>query len=99
MNTVMRQPTIYVCRKCKRHECVNDALRGAGGDVVPVRCQKICSGPVAGVKIGGHIEWYDRLDTGKRLAGLRKLAKGTATKPVKALAKRRVGKRADRLRV
>jgi hypothetical protein len=39
---------VFVCRKCKRHACVEDALDHSDGKVVLVRCQKICSGPVAG---------------------------------------------------
>lgn len=83
---------VFVCKKCKRHQCVEDALRKADAKVVLVSCQKICSGPVAGLCVQGKMEWFDRLDTGKRLAGLRMLANHPQDRPVKALKKRWIAK-------
>jgi len=87
---------VFVCRKCKRHACVEDALDHSDGKVVLVRCQKICSGPVAGIAVHGRMEWFDRLDTAKRLAGLRLLADQKRSEPVKSLEKRRVRRRSGR---
>jgi len=90
------KPKVFVCKKCKRHQCVEDALVKAEAKTILVGCQKICSGPVAGLCVDGQMEWFDRLDTGKRLAGLRLLANHPTARPVKALRRRRVSKRSGR---
>jgi len=87
---------VFVCHKCKRHRCVEDAMAGSEAKVVMVGCQKICSGPVAGLEVRGRMEWFDRLDTVKRLVGLRVLAEKGRARPMKALEKRRVRKRSGR---
>ena len=92
----MGKTKIFVCKKCKRHQCVEDALVKTEAKTVLVGCQKICSGPVAGLRVDGQMEWFDRLDTGKRLAGLRKLANQPTERPVKALQRRRVSRRSGR---
>ena len=33
----------------------------AGVPVVPVRCQKVCKGPVVGVTVGGELHWLRRV--------------------------------------
>jgi hypothetical protein len=90
------KPKVFVCKKCKRHQCIESALVKADAKVVLVGCQKICSAPVAGLCVDGEMEWFDRLDTGKRLAGLRKLANHPKDPPVKALRRRLVSKRSGR---
>lgn len=92
----MPKTKVYVCKKCKRHQCVEDALTKSAAKTVLVGCQKICSGPVAGIRVDGQMEWFDRIDTGKRLAGLRMLANEPTVGPVKALKKRRVSRRSGR---
>jgi hypothetical protein len=87
---------VYVCKKCKRHSCVEEALAKVEAKVVLVGCQKICSAPVAGLRVDGQMEWFDRLDTGKRLAGLRTQAKHPKRQPRKALRRRLVAKRSGR---
>ncbi len=92
----MSKTKVFVCKKCKRHACIEDALAKANAKVVLVGCQKICSAPVAGLSLDGQMEWFDRLDTGRRLAGLRMQVKHPKRRPVKALRRRRISKRSGR---
>jgi hypothetical protein len=92
----VRKTKVFVCKKCKRHHCVEDALVKSDAKVVLVGCQKICSGPVAGLSVDGRMEWFDRLDTGKRLVGLRLLADHPHGRPAKALKRRRLSERSGR---
>ena len=61
-----------------------------------VGCQKICAGPVASIEQPGRMEWFSRIDTAKRIAGLHMLIERKEKRPVKALEKRRVVKRSGR---
>lgn len=59
-------PTFYVChgsdcrKKKKEWKALNESL-GEQGTVCPVRCQKICKGPVVGVEVSGRLEWFSKL--------------------------------------
>ena len=67
------------------------------GTVRLVRCQKICSGPVAGLVVKGRLEWFERLRGPKSRRALVHLAATGGPLP-KRLRKRRVRKRSGRLR-
>ena len=69
---------------------------GDDAKVVSVRCQKICKGPVIGLRSEGTLEWFSRVH-GKELrdAVIRSLRKG---RMVKALKAHREKKRAGRCR-
>lgn len=84
---------------CRSHVDAHRALRATldeVGCVRVVRCQKICVGPVAGVEVEGRLQWFKRLRGPKSRRALVRLAAGG---PLPGrLRKRRVGKRAGRLR-
>jgi hypothetical protein len=95
------RPTIFLCRgsSCRHHkayEQVRDRL-SAVADLAEVRCQRICHGPVAGVPIQGSLEWFERLGSEKAQRQMVDLIGGSG-RLRHALEKRRVAKRASRLR-
>ena len=92
----MSKSKVYVCKKCKNARCLTRVLKHADTKLVLVGCQKICAGPVAGTKVDGRMEWFTRVDTGKRMAGLRMLLERRKKHPVKALEARRLPKRSGR---
>jgi hypothetical protein len=64
-----------MCRKCKHADCLEAFLVGSGGvKVKKLGCQKICKGPVAGIKVRGRMEWFARLDRAKPMVALRRAA-------------------------
>jgi hypothetical protein len=86
------------CRKAEGHTALRDALADAGeAEVRIVGCQKICKGPVAGVEVGGRLEWFKRLRGPKSRRALLRLVHLGAPLPDR-LRKRRVAKRSGRLR-
>ncbi len=65
-------------------------------DIKPVKCQKICRGPVVGLKIDGTLEWFRKMDTEK---ACRRLVTLIETGELKnALVKRRVKARSGKVR-
>jgi hypothetical protein len=92
----MSRTKVYVCRKCKRSDCLIDVVEKTDAKLILVGCQKICDGPVAGTEVAGRMEWFSRVDSAKRLAGLRLLIRRQKRRPVKALERRRVIKRSGR---
>lgn len=87
--------TVMVCRKCEGHEEVIDFLRSrTPASVRTVRCQKVCKSPVAGLSIGGRMEWFGKLGSPKSLKALAWVAgSGTPGKLPKPLRNRRSKKR------
>jgi hypothetical protein len=84
------------CKKRpKKHKALLKSLRDLA-TIEDVGCQDICHGPVVGVTFKGQIEWFERLDTQKSREALVKLA--THGKLAKSLKKRRVKKKAGRLK-
>ena len=61
-------PTFFVChgsdcrKRRKEFNAVVESL-AEEGRVCPVKCQKICKGPVVGMNIEGRIEWFSKLRT------------------------------------
>jgi hypothetical protein len=99
-----RGTTVFVCRKCDDHQCVMDVLaKRTDAHVVPVRCQKVCEGALAGVEVEGRLEWFERVSGDRPLAGLVAVVRH-GTRPPKPLRSRRVRKmsgrppRADKVR-
>lgn len=92
----MGKKKVFVCKKCKNADCLLRVLKKSEAKVVRVGCQKICAGPVVGLKVAGRMEWFRRVDTPKSLAGMRILAERRKKEPVPALERRRLAKRAGR---
>ena len=79
--------TVFVCRKCKQHECIVRYLeKHTDACVKTARCQKVCDSPVAGLRVDGRWEWFGSLEKAKQLEALAALAEGEASIP-KALRK------------
>jgi hypothetical protein len=84
------------CSRAKGHRALLDEA-SAVADVHLVRCQKVCEGPVLGVRVGGRIEWFERIRGEKsRRAGLRLVTTGGPLP--ERLARRRSRKRSGQLR-
>jgi hypothetical protein len=83
---------VYVCRKCKHHDCLVDVVEAhADVKLKMVRCQKICHGPVVGTEVDGRMEWFERVSSVRELAALLKMTRGKRTDSIpKPLRKRRV---------
>jgi hypothetical protein len=92
----VRTKKLYVCKKCKNSDCLMKVLNKSDSRLVPVGCQKICAGPVVGVKVTGQMEWFSRVNSLKEIAGLRMLADRRTKRPARPLEKRRLAKRSGR---
>jgi hypothetical protein len=74
--------TVFVCRKCKEHECIVRYLqKQTDACVKTVRCQKVCDSPVAGLRVDGRWEWFGPLEEPKQLKALAGLVEGEASIP------------------
>ncbi len=98
----MPDPRVYVCEKrgCGKKADRRALLAELDGvaEVVPVRCQSVCDGPVAGLVVAGRLQWFERVRKRKARAGVVALLEGRRVSLPGALAKRRVPKRAGKLR-
>ncbi|HEX3795883.1 MAG TPA: hypothetical protein VHV57_15425 [Acidimicrobiales bacterium] len=92
----MAKTKVFICTKCKQAKCLAQIFEHSQTKVSLVGCQKICAGPVAGVVVDGRMEWFSRIDTPKRIAGLRMVARHRVRRTPKALERRRVVKRSGR---
>ncbi len=92
----MRTKKVYVCKKCKNADCLFKVLKKADVRLVPVGCQKICAGPVAGVKIAGEMEWFSKVSSAKEMAGLHMVAERRTKRLPRPLEKRRLARRSGR---
>lgn len=88
-------PLVIVCRKCDHHGQVIDYLaKNTNADIKTVRCQKVCEGPVAGLKVDGRMEWFEEMDGKPQLKALACLAgQRPASKMPKILKKCRFRER------
>jgi hypothetical protein len=69
--------TIYVCRKCKHSNALQNAFgRGTDATVKLVGCQDVCKQPVAGTRIDGCLQWFGGLDQPKRQKALIEVVNG-----------------------
>lgn len=84
-------PLVVVCRKCKGSQgLISYLLEHTRADVRTVRCQKVCEEPVAGLRVAGRMEWFERLDGSKQRKAMAELIRQEPpAKLPKALRKRR----------
>jgi (2Fe-2S) ferredoxin len=95
----MAKPRVWVCRKCHHADCLEAFLVGSGRTKVKrVGCQKVCKGPVAGVKVSGRFEWFKKVDRAKAMVALLRTAQGKkAGRPLpRSLEVRRVARHSGR---
>lgn len=91
----------HVCdgKDCRKRgddtETIVSILEAAGVTWEPVRCQKICSGPVLGLVVSGKLQWFEKLRGKDARRALRRFLSGGKSKP---LWKHRVRSRAGKLR-
>ena len=98
----MAKETVLLCagKSCRRALAESDRAERFVARlpvaVGRVRCQKVCKGPVVGVRVDGEWLWFERMNSRKALEALAALvAEGRLAKP---LARRRDRKRTGRLR-
>lgn len=93
--------TIYICRgkDCRKHlDTVKDIEKRLGGDIeiCAVRCQKICSPLVVGVRTRDRLVWVKKVKSRKDVSALEQWVEdGRCPKRLKS---RRVKKRQNKLR-
>ena len=97
----MGKPRVYLCwgGSCRKERTAFRRLEAAlegEARVKPVKCQKICDGPVAGVSVDGTLQWFEELDSRKRTDAFLSVVR-TGEVPAK-LKKRCVAKRKGKLR-
>ena len=75
------------CYLCVGKDCRRDVghaeLKSALGDISRVRtvkCQDLCEGPVAGVEVGGRVEWFEGVRKARHREAVVALATGATTK-------------------
>ncbi len=92
---------VYVCRgkDCSKRKrplrTLLEALEGRA-QIAEVGCQKLCAGPVCGLKLDGRLEWFEEIDSARRREALiATLESGVLNKGLK---KRRAKGRAGKLR-
>lgn len=95
------KPTVYICAgsSCRKRKGNAKKLLVALEPVASIRrvkCQKICKGPVVGVRRGPEIEWFRNCRDKGDGDDLARVAKGD--KPSKALRKKIASKRSGKLR-
>lgn len=100
------RPRLFVCTgsDCRKRSKALSKLVDAAGPharVVEVRCQKICDGPVCGLKVDDALHWFEEVEGKKaRKAVVAVLRRSGTTEEAlpKALRKRLVDKRTGKLR-
>ena len=93
--------TIYICRgkDCRKHlETVNEIEKQMGKDteLYSVRCQKICSPQVVGIRTQTDLVWVKKIKSRKDVNALKQWVEEDACP--KRLKSRRVKKRQNKLR-
>ena len=86
------------CRRALDEEGrVVQALAGLPVRVQRVPCQKVCRGPVVGVRVAGEWQWFERMNSAKALRALSQLLEeGCVPQPLrKRQNRRRSGRRRD----
>jgi hypothetical protein len=92
--------SVYVCRKCDGGRRLAERLdRDDDLSVRAVGCQKICSHHVVGVRAGGTVTWFRKIDSKQRRKALRRYIAAAPTADVPGPLRRlTVAKRAGHLR-
>jgi len=94
---------VYLCtgKHCSRSPGHAELAAAVGADPdlrpTPVRCQKVCKGPVAGVAVDGSVEWFARIRKPKARRAVVALARDGGPVPPR-LEQRRAAKRSGQLR-
>jgi hypothetical protein len=97
MEELVTKSQVWVCTKCRNSACLLTFLKGADGPKVrKVGCQKICKGPVVGLKVRGRTEWFSKVDRAKPMVALLRAAERGAKKLPPPLDDRRVRERSGR---
>ena len=86
------------CRRDKGYDALIEALDGTGR-LQRVACQDICKGPIAGVEVDGHVEWFRKVRKGRHRKALVALAAGRRSKIPSDLKDRRVAGRRGTVKV
>lgn len=85
------------CRKAlTKHGLLQQTVSALPVEVTRVGCQKICRGPVVGVRIDGRWEWFEKMGSRKAVDALAELVERNTLR--KRLDKRRSRKRSGRVR-
>ncbi len=93
--------TVFVCRgshcrEAPKRDRLDRLLASLPVSVRPVRCQKVCKGPVVGLRVDGELLWFREVASEKSRQALSRLVlDGTLAKP---LRKRRSARRSGKLR-
>jgi hypothetical protein len=91
--------SVYVCRKCDGGRRLADRLdRDDDLSVRVVGCQKICSHHVFGVRAGGTVTWFRKIDSKQRRTALRRFIAAPSVAVPEPLRRLTVAKRAGLLR-
>jgi hypothetical protein len=92
--------SVYVCRKCDGGRRLIERLdRDDELSVRAVGCQKICSHHVVGVRTGGTVTWFRKVDSKQRRKALgRFIAAAPSVEVTELLGRLTVAKRAGQLR-
>jgi hypothetical protein len=72
------------CRKDQAHIELRKRILPLG-KVRRVSCQDLCGGPVAGVRVGGKVEWFEKVRKPKQRDAVVALATGVESKVPAAL--------------
>ena len=96
----MKTRTILLCsgKACREHAKAYRKLRKvltSAYAVEPVRCQKICSGPVVGCELGERWTWFEKVRKSEDRKCVVRVFEGKGLNPraKKRRVKKRTGKR------
>ena len=96
----MKSPEVLLCtgshcrRALGRDDRVERSLTETSARVRRVGCQKVCKGPLVGVRVDGRWEWFERMSSKKATGALVELLeRGELRKPLRnRWRKRRSGR-------
>jgi hypothetical protein len=95
-------PQCYLCvgKDCRRDAGYAELRSALGqlGKVRKVKCQDLCEGPVAGIEVGGRVEWFEGIKKSRHREAVLALATGATTKVPSELKGHRVGKRSGKVK-
>ena len=85
------------CRKDDGHQELRAAISSLG-KVKRVKCQDLCGGPVAGVVVGGRVEWFEKVREPRERAAVIALATGAVDTVPAELKPRWARKRSGKIK-
>ena len=98
----MAKRNLLVCsgshcgKKLRKQRDLQERLDRLPVEITRVGCQKICRGPVIGIRVDDELQWFERMSSKKALQALVALVDGKEMR--KPLKKRRNEKRMGKLR-